>query len=82
MAMGKTEGRKKGEAYEGVSHFAGDDDHASLEEAFEAAAQAAAADIGDRLDDDEMEFEVRIVIAARTHNQHVKAYKVVITPSG
>jgi len=80
--MGKTEGRKKGEAYEGVSFFDGDENHASLDEAFEAAAREAANDLGDRVHDDEVEFEVRLVIAARTHNQNVRAYKVVITPTG
>ena len=80
--MGNSDRRKKGEAYEGLSFFDSDDNRASLEEAFEQAALAAAEDLGDRVNDDEVEFEVRIAVSARTHNQHVKAYKVTITPGG
>jgi hypothetical protein len=82
MDNGKSKGERKGEAYEGISFFVGDDAHASLEEAFEAAARAAAEDLGERVHDDDVEFDVKIVICARTHNQHVRAYKVVITPGG
>jgi hypothetical protein len=81
--MGIRSNRPLGDAYEGRSEFADEDNLASLEEAFEEAAKAAAADLGKDMlqrDDDDLEFDVRIVISARTDNQHVKTYTVIITP--
>jgi hypothetical protein len=83
--MGIRSNRPLGDAYEGKSEFGGEDNKASLEEAFEEAAKAAAGDLGDerlQAEDEDMEFDVRIVISARSHNQHVKTYKVVLTPGG
>jgi hypothetical protein len=77
--MGIRTGRSLGDAFEGTSDFDSDDNAASLEEAFEEAAKAAAAALGDDVEG-EVEFDVRLVISARTHNQNVRTYKVIITP--
>jgi hypothetical protein len=78
--MGIRNARSLGDAFEGTSDFDNDDNLASLEEAFEEAAKEAAASLGDDVERD-LEFDVRLVISARTHNQNVRTYKVIITPS-
>jgi hypothetical protein len=88
--MGKSIGRRIGEAFEGESTFNGEDDLASLEQAFEAAAAEAAAvtkrsiESGD-VDPDkayETSYDAQIQVVVREHNQHVKTYRVRITPGG
>lgn len=80
--MGTRSNRVLGDAFEGRSDFADEDDLASLDEAFEEAAKAAAKELGEDVlqRDDAPEFDVRIVVSARTHNQHVRTYKVILTP--
>jgi hypothetical protein len=82
--MGKSIGRRIGEAFEGESTFNGEDDLASLEQAFEAAAGAAAGAIesgdADRAKAYETSYDTQIQIVVREHNQHVKTYRVRITP--
>jgi hypothetical protein len=86
--MGDRTGRRVGDAFEGRSEFAGEDNLSSLEEAIEEAAKQASLavdeDIVAGLKDQsgfDNEYEVRITINARPHNQHVRAYRVIITPS-
>ena len=85
--MGDRTGRRLGDAFEGRSEFAGEDNLSSLEEAIEEAAKQAALaleeEIGSGRADQsafDTEYEVRITINARAHNQHVRAYRVIITP--
>jgi hypothetical protein len=85
--MGDRSGGRVGDAFEGRSEFAGEDNKASLEEAFEEAAKQAAVVIEREIEEGradqsafEVEYDVRITINTRAHNQHVRAYRVIITP--
>jgi len=90
IEMGKSIGRRIGEAFVGESTFNGEDDLASLEQAFEAAAEAAAGSIEESIESGDVDrdtayeksYDTRIQIVVREHNQHVKTYRVQITPGG
>jgi hypothetical protein len=81
--MGKRSRERVGDAFMGTSEFDGEGNLASLMEALEEAAGAAAADASERgtsAEDEDLEYDVRIVIKARTHNQNVRTCSVIITP--
>lgn len=87
--MGEARGRPVGDAFEGESRFVSDSNRASLEEALEAAAEAAARSLDESIragDADksayDRTYDVDIQVEVREHNQHVKVYRVRITPGG
>jgi hypothetical protein len=88
--MGKSIGRRVGEAFEGESTFDREDNLASLEQAFEAAAAEAAGSIKRSIESGDVDperayettYDTQIQILVREHNQHVKTYRVRITPGG
>ena len=83
--MGEAKGRSVGDAFEGESRFVAEDNRASLEEALEAAAAEAARSIESGERDQkgyDTPYDVQIEIEVRPHNQHVKVYRVRITPGG
>jgi hypothetical protein len=65
------------ESFLGTASFRSEDEKASLEDAFEQAARAAADRYGDNT-----ELDVRLTVVVRKENQHVKTYKVTLTPRG
>ena len=65
------------ESFLGTANFRSEEEKASLEDAFEDAARAAANRYGDGT-----ELDVRITVVVRQENQHVKTYKVTLTPRG
>ena len=87
--MGEASARRVGDAFEGQSTFVSDDDRASLEEALEAAAAAAAESVEESIGAGKLDekaygttYDVQIEIQVRRHNQHVREYRVRITPGG
>ena len=88
--MGEVRGRSVGDAFEGESTFVSEDNRANLEEALEAAAAAAAGSIEESIERGESDgktayqasYDVQIEIEIRKHNQHVRTYRVRITPGG
>jgi hypothetical protein len=83
--MGEVSARSVGDAFEGESRFVSEENRANLEEALEAAAAAAAHSIESGETDKkayETAYDVQIEIEVREHNQHVKVYRVRITPGG
>ncbi len=87
--MGEASARRVGDAFEGRSTFVSDDNRASLEEALEAAAGAAAHSVDESIGAGELDekayelaYDVQIEIQVRRHNQHVREYRVRITPGG
>ena len=78
--MGKRSGFSIGDAFEGRSEYVSEESPASLDEAFEEAAKAATAELGDRVLESDVEFDVRLIIQTRPHNQNVRTYKVILTP--
>ena len=65
------------ESFLGTASFRSEEQKASLEDAFEDAARGAANRYGD-----DAELDVRISVVVRKENQHVKTYKVTLTPRG